>query len=237
MKVNAINSYKFNNVHFEGKKSKQDNRIMNTTTPIKAVPVIVLMAMSPLNAPLMNAKPVVSAEPQTEISAKQDKVVASEQYFGATPSKDTRCTINYISNDGQDDSIERVQLVFDRKTDSYNKQNEIYQSSYIMDVVNMNALLKRTIKTIGSDKKITTENFYFVSGNGTKIVKVKDLNGKTLSSKIDEKNNLQVEITENFYNDLKSISDESIKIKEEVVVNDHKNKVYEKSLDDLYLMN
>ena len=106
-----------------------------------------------------------------------------------------------------------------------------------MDVVNMNALLKRTIKTIGSDKKITTENFYFVSGNGTKIVKVKDLNGKTLSSKIDEKNNLQVEITENFYNDLKSISDESIKIKEEVVVNDHKNKVYEKSLDDLYLMN
>ena len=53
MKVNAINSYKFNNVHFEGKKSKQANRIMNTTTPIKAVPVIVLMAMSPVNAPVM----------------------------------------------------------------------------------------------------------------------------------------------------------------------------------------
>ena len=96
MKVNAINSYKFNNVHFEGKKSKQDNRIMNTTTPIKAVPVIVLMAMSPLNAPLMNAKPVVSAEPQTEISAKQEKVVATADFLWYTEEKQDRKLFIFI---------------------------------------------------------------------------------------------------------------------------------------------
>ncbi len=217
MKVNAINSYKFNNVHFEGKKSKQDNRIMNTTTPIKAVPVIVLMAMSPLNAPLMNAKPVVSAEPQTEISAKQEKVVATAEYPNATPNKNMGCTIYFISNDGDDNSAEKVQMVFNIKDNLYdNKKLAAVRSE--TKVVEMKTIRKRHILNISEGGVETHMDAYFLEGPGYNIVSISKLNGEIVSRKTDMKDNQMISITKQFYEDLKGLSDDSLKIIEEDVV-------------------
>lgn len=220
MKVNSVTGYKFNNnVDFTGKKSKTQ-QTQHTTNPMKAVPVIVLMAMSPLNAPVTNARPVASAQPQTEVVSKQRKVIASDNYPNPAPDDNVKCIINYISDDGDDDSIEKLQLVFSEMTNIRNKQNELSHRLSIVNAIDMSTLIKRIVKTVAEDGSVTKQNVYYVAGPGTKIVKSIDLDGNIMSRKSDEKDDLKVEITEQFYNDLKSVSDESIKLKEEFVVND-----------------
>lgn len=108
MKVNAINSYKFNNVHFEGKKSKQDNRIMNTTTPIKAVPVIVLMAMSPVNAPVMpKAMAAESAQYVTAVAQSQQNVIYQRTY---TTKKGFDVTIQALNTKDNTTNFDKIVL-------------------------------------------------------------------------------------------------------------------------------
>ena len=49
MKINTINE-KIQNINFEGRKTKQNPKpqLQHQTTPIKAVPLAVLIAMSPM---------------------------------------------------------------------------------------------------------------------------------------------------------------------------------------------
>lgn len=230
MKVSAVNSHRLNSLHFEGKKAKEVQKPVHSSNPIKAIPVAVLIAMSPLNAPLMNAKPVVSAEPQTEISAKQEKVVATAEYPNATPDKDMGCTIYFISNDGDDNSAEKVQMVFNIKDNLYdNKKLAAVRSE--TKVVEMKTIRKRHILNISEGGVATHMDAYFLEGPGYNIVSISKLNGEIVSRKTDMKDNQIISITKQFYEDLKGLSDDSLKIIEEDVVD---NEADYDDLDFLY---
>lgn len=122
MKVNAIESYnRINNINFESKKSsKKEPPSHHTTVPIKAVPVIVLMAMSPLNAPISTAQSTQATKPQTEVVTNNEKVLASYIIKNASP-KYGDCTMDLISTDGNDTNIEKVALKFKNTSDHKEK--------------------------------------------------------------------------------------------------------------------
>ena len=66
MKINAIENYRLNNIQFESNKNKGIQKPVHSSNPIKAIPVAVLVAMSPLNAPETHAIPLPL---QTEITS------------------------------------------------------------------------------------------------------------------------------------------------------------------------
>lgn len=225
MKVSAVNSHRLNSLHFEGTKAKEVQKPVHSSNPIKAIPVAVLIAMSPINAPLMNAKPVVSAEPQTEISTKQEKVVATAEYPNATPDKDMGCTIYFISNDGDDNSAEKVQMVFNIKDNLYdNKKLAAVRSE--TKVVEMKTIRKRHILNISEGGVATHMDAYSLEGPGYNIVSISKLNGEIVSRKTDMKDNQMISITKQFYEDLKGLSDDSLKIIEEDVVDNEADYLY-----------
>ena len=55
MPVSAVNAYQNNIINFQGKKNKESNLHSSTSSPmLKAVPLAVLIAMSPINAQSIN---------------------------------------------------------------------------------------------------------------------------------------------------------------------------------------
>ena len=78
MKVSAVNSHRLNSLHFEGKKAKEVQKPVHSSNPIKAIPVAVLIAMSPINAPKIDASPVAA---KTEAVAVARPTITEPQSF------------------------------------------------------------------------------------------------------------------------------------------------------------
>ena len=99
MKINAVDSYRVNNIHFEGKKNKEIQKPVHSANPIKAIPVAVLIAMSPLNAPNTNASPspipieatsgTNPARPQNFIEYKNFKTDHNNIFVGLSKDKNS----------------------------------------------------------------------------------------------------------------------------------------------------
>ena len=56
MQIQAINNYHLNQINFESKQKNQAEAPAHATTPLKSIPVALLIAMSPVKAPMVKAQ-------------------------------------------------------------------------------------------------------------------------------------------------------------------------------------
>lgn len=191
MKINAVENYKVVNTHFEGKKNnKEIQKPVHSASPIKAIPVAVLIAMSPLNAPPANAQQANKTS-RMEILENNEKVLLSEVVQEAFPDG-TSCRVDAISTDGNDSDFECIRLAKTEQTKYGLKETMLYPARldtyYITDSYSGSLI----------------ESGFCVYGKGI----IKDINGTK------ESDNEKFVIRENFYNDLKDLLGNSVEYTE-----------------------
>ena len=219
MKVNAIEGYRVKNLTFESKKGKPTSS-HHSTSPMKTVPVIVLMAMSPLNAPVTNARPLTSAQPQTEIASNQEKVIASYSYKNAAFSDKIDCNIHFISTDNDDSTAEKVKLNF-ISNDEFNTQDDngniVKTYRRAMNSIYADTLEVHNVLWKYADGYKEMHHEYYIKGTGTKIISsLKTEDGKVLEpARMFEMNNIGQRITKEFYDFMKKTMNDEIYYKEE----------------------
>jgi len=132
MAIRPVSSVSFNNynnsVNFEGKK-KQQGEHSRATSPLKAVPLAALIAMSPMTVSsteydndyiLANIENVSETNDVDEIAGER-KVIEANKFYNNPRLKDERfgvTTIQLVSTDGDDNTIETIALSYlKRKSD------------------------------------------------------------------------------------------------------------------------
>ena len=113
MKINAVNSYHFDKINFESKRQKNVQAPAYTTSTLKAIPVALLMAMSPVNA----------QEPMTPRDAKQveyaipdeEEIITQFRFENATPDGNA----GFISVRSADNNKKSVEIHLNNKISSY----------------------------------------------------------------------------------------------------------------------
>lgn len=163
MAISAINSVSFrnnyNNIHFEGKKDKPaQHRSMSSS--LKAVPLAVLLAMSPLN----------------NVEAQNNRiVVASGTYENATPPSKLGevepCLVQFVSTDGNNSDAELVSLAFETEkgAGSIMVDGKKYWAHYkYTECVDVDTLEICDVTTNYPLIGPKTHKEYYVSGNGSK---------------------------------------------------------------------
>ena len=215
MKISAINGLTNSYINFEGKKrdTQEIQKPVHSSSPLKAIPLAALIAMSPLNAPGLNAQQAVIVQ-----TTQQNKILGSAQYENATPYNNYNCTLRYISNDNDDSTVEKIQFIFDKtvkQVKKHDRKEELYAYRYLSNIIDFSTLKKINITTIDDEGNIKYSAKYYVEGPGTKYTVVKDLQGDVVSRNYHSEKNIKMEITKNFFEDLKSVIDKSINYIEE----------------------
>lgn len=186
MKVNAINGIN-QSVSFEKRNKRADKaQAQHQTNPMKAVPLAVLIAMSPLNAPAQNTSAQANSATKTEqVAQPEEKVLQALKIENASP-RFGDCILELVSTDGDDNFSEKVSLTFD-------------DDSYFLDHS------KRFTVKIDELKNLAVyENGYAVEGKGNiSTCYYDDDYGLSKPKIIDEEKrdveSLTVEITKEFY--------------------------------------
>ncbi len=203
MKVNAINGIN-QSVSFEKRnKCAYKAQAQHQTNPMKAVPLAVLIAMSPLNVPAQNASAQTGSITKTEqVAQPEEKVVLTYSYEKPTRANTGKADFIFYSTDGDDSSIEKVKINFETshfyKTKGDNAENvnyRIIQSMY-PDTIE---IINETVKF--KDGREIDGKYYYISGKGIDY----KTQGMTDSGKIVSKANkiqkdkITIGINEEFY--------------------------------------
>lgn len=218
MKVNAISNYNFKNIHFESKKNTEIQKPVHASNPIKAIPLAVLLAMSPLNTPAQTqTKPT-----QAEYTQYTDNNALTGKYYnkGVTP-KGVHCQMTVFDNE---DKHKSVVLNLTQKIGSYAiDTNRNVVDAYRIKEVELipEKLYSKTeiVNFVNGKKEVNTK--YYVIGSGTEYTSVPMVNDTSVVLKqgtnttVFDVNQERYEINESMYNSLKEILKDQIPVDEE----------------------
>ena len=115
MKISAINGFR-SDVTFEKKPNKESIVVSRPqTSSLKAIPLAVLIAMSPLNAVQAQnkAENTNSATKTEQVKSPEEKVLQAFRIIDASP-RYGDCIMELVSTDGDDEFSEKVTLTFER---------------------------------------------------------------------------------------------------------------------------
>ena len=215
MKVEAIRSY-VNNVNF-GKKVNKEHQVVSRpqTSSLKAIPLAVLIAMSPLNTSVQNASAQTSSTTKVE---QMMKLAEKDQLVGYTiyekPSVYcNKCLIQLYSLDGSD-NYDRIMLTFaalpakEKDLEAHNIPSNLFCDAKV--TLKLDTLKKVTnYKIIDGEKTLFSEEYYAV---GLAKKRFSNFNDKTTYELVSNSadlnfemmsDNEEVSITKKFYDDLK----------------------------------
>lgn len=99
MKISALNSYSFNNVNFEGHKKKEVGTPIHKASPAKAIPVTLLIAMSPVNAQIPTG-PREAKQVENIVFCEND-TIAEFPFKNATPEGNVGAITIYDSGENK----------------------------------------------------------------------------------------------------------------------------------------
>ena len=202
MKIQAINNFHLNQINFESKKSNNTQSAGHTSAPLKAIPVALLMAMSPLN--MQKATAQVYPVQLEQIQHNEDELVGLDSCSTATPDGNPGKVKMYMSRDGE----EYIKLNLLKKTDAFamNSKQETVSASKISTIdIRPEEFLIETTTYSGKGQR-SKETKYYVVGSGIQYVSqiIDATTGEPLKRpykdyilKIESQ---KFEITEEFYN-------------------------------------
>ena len=215
MKVNAINGIN-QSVSFEKRSKRTDKaQAQHQTNPMKAVPLAVLIAMSPLNAPAQNTSSQTNSTTKVE---QMMELAKKDQFVGYTiyekPSVYcNKCLIQLYSLDGSD-NYDRIMLTFaalpakEKDLEAHNIPSNLFCDAKV--TLKLDTLKKVTnYKIIDGEKTLFSEEYYAV---GLAKKRFSNFNDKTTYELVSNSadlnfemmsDNEEVSITKKFYDDLK----------------------------------
>lgn len=216
MRISAINSYvnqkRYDNIQFQGKKDKREINTPSHSNPLKAIPLAVLLAMSPLNIQPVSAQNTTSSSVTTETQHKPLKVIATYNYEKSTPRKDSEpCYMEFLGRDIDGDDFEILRLNFSQKRANYVHDSITNEPIPIdfnhMTTLDLTTLEIRIVTYLKADGSKKVEIEYFAGGPAV----VYDTPGVYHATKEPVKrkpipsyfNYYSRRITEDFYNVLK----------------------------------
>ena len=204
MKIQAINNYHFNRINFESKKSNNIQSAGHATAPLKAIPVALLMAMSPVNMAKAQVSPLDNPIWKFYYNPK-NIVIGQDKIECATPDNEYNCTLKYMSNNGNDDTAEILRFVFEKYADESIKDGDqtTYLTKHFTKEVNMSSLVKEEHNIKNGDGTTTQFFKYYIEGPGTERTVTRDCDTeRVIRSSSAQLNNVSVEITKEFYDEL-----------------------------------
>ena len=218
MKVNAINGIN-QSVSFEKRSKRTDKaQAQHQTNPMKAVPLAVLIAMSPLNAPAQNTSAQTSSATKTEqVAQPEEKVVLTYSYEKPTRANTGKADFIFYSTDGDDSSIEKVKINFETshfyKTKGDNAENvnyRIIQSMYTDTI----EIINETVKF--KDGREIDGKYYYLSGKGNlyKTQEITDSGVIVAKPAREQEDKITIGINEEFYKFLAELFNGSLVEKE-----------------------
>ena len=220
MKVEAIRSY-VNNVNF-GKKVNKEHQVASRpqTSSLKAIPLAVMLAMSPLNAvQAQNKAENTNSATKTEQVYEDKELLVLEHPDALAFSKGCTCVLSFISNDGDDNNVEKVKLKFKKSTpfsayDSRIKSDKLSHWMLMIDLDSIYVYKDNLIYPGGRKDEITT---YSVRGNGVEYqTEVLRDDGTVLIPEIYSKRRQGIKISDEFYEYLKGIVGDAIPTGEKI---------------------
>ena len=196
MRISAINSYvnqkRYDNIQFQGKKDKREINTPPHSNPFKAIPLAVLLAMSPLNIQPASAQKE-SAEITTELMAKNDNVIeilrVKDAYQRDEGNRDV--VVEAINRDKSNPGIDCLRLVV-KGYDGSDDDMVIYPKKIISFILET---------TPDNSAKRKFEIFDIIKGTCFR---------RTPAGTYKQQEDFGFTITESFKNDLKEYLGESI---------------------------
>lgn len=216
MKISAINNYQFYNVKFEGKKNNYEQKPMHTSNTLKAIPLAVLLAMSPLNMPVVKAQ---NGTPQIDNTEANEKIVDITDYGFGTKNGDP-CQIKLISTDDDDESIEKIQLEFPKF--AYKRMNidgnPINAKQYSCTNLKVNSLKKMIIEYQNSNGSRNQDFELYAEGTANLYTSpwVNEKTNETVSeegARNIEKTNFYIAISKELFDELNYLTEYNIPCK------------------------
>lgn len=225
MRISAINSYvnqqRYDNIQFQSKKDKREINTPPHSNLFKAIPLAVLLAMSPLNIQPANAQNTTSSV-TTETQHKPLVVIATYNYENATPrTRPEPCYMEFIGRDINGDDFEILRLNFSQKRANYVHDSITNDPIPIdfnhMTTLDLTTLEIRTVTYLKDDGSKKVEIEYFAGGPAV----VYDTPGVYHATKEPVKrkpiasyfNYYSKRITEDFYNVLKDTMGDEVAYK------------------------
>ena len=168
MKINTVEYYKFNNIKFSGGKNNKIQESAHSSNMIKSIPVAVLIAMSPLNAPLQAQNSLVQT---TSVNYIEDELHGYHYDKGKT-SDGTHCKLTVYE---AEDNKKSAEISLTKKLSSYalDKDNNIVDAFRIKEVIMTPTDVYKTtelVDNIDGYKDIKTK--YYAVGSGTEYISV-----------------------------------------------------------------
>ena len=219
MAIRPVSGISFNNYSFEGKnkKTNPERHSGHTTSPLKAIPLAALIALSPM----AKAESAVAKELQTpkiETVQNLQKKVVLQTRFAKADVNGTAANIDFISTDGDDENAEVVAIKFSRIVPYKSEEGVKGYRIEINGLKNLKGLkIENVTEYRDAEKKSHKFKRYYITGEGSCFLsQAKDGKGRVLDkSKISQIT--KIEINENFYNYLKDILEDSITYEEDTV--------------------
>lgn len=168
MRINSINNYNFANVPFEGCKNNDVQTPVHSANPIKAIPVAVLIAMSPLNAPIQAQNPLFKT---STVHYVEDSIHGYHYDKGKT-SDGTHCKLNVYTSE---DNEKAAEISLTKRIPSYavDTNNNVVNAYRIKEVIMKPKVVYKkteTVDNINGSKDIKTK--YYAIGSGTEYISV-----------------------------------------------------------------
>ena len=220
MKISAINGFR-SDVTFEKKPNKESIVVSRPqTSSLKAIPLAVLIAMSPLNAvQAQNKAENTNSATKTEQVYEDKELLVLEHPDALAFSKGCTCVLSFISNDGDDNNVEKVKLTFKeskpfRNYDSRIKSDKLSHWMLMIDLDSIYVYKDNVIYPGGRKDEITT---YSVRGNGIEYQsKVLRDDGTVLIPQIYNEGRQGIKISDDFYEYLKNIVGDAVPTTEKI---------------------
>lgn len=207
MHINAINNYRFNNIHYKGKKQNEIQKPVHTSSTIKAIPVAVLIAMSPLNAPLQAQNSLVQT---TSVNYIEDEIHGYHYDKGKT-SDGTYCKMTVNTSEDNEKIIE-INLTKRIPSFAVDENNNVVNAYRVREVEMIpESVCKKTetVDNFDGSKDIKTK--YYVIGSGTEYTSVPLVNNPNivLNNEVEpivtDFSNAKYEISAELYRSLKGM--------------------------------
>ena len=218
MKISAINGYSFNNVNFEARRKKDIDVPVHKATPVKAIPLALLIAMSPVNAQVPTGPRTAK---QVEYSIPDEKEITTQfQIKNATPDGSPGIVTIYDTGNNK----KSMEIHLNNKISSYAIDvNDNVVNAYRLkevDIIPEELYSKiETVSTVGGHS--TVKKRFYVVGSGTEYTNPPRAVDETIELMevsnpiIGTASHQKYEISEDLYKYLKKVLKEQIAINEE----------------------
>ena len=117
--ISSVSFNNYNNVTFAGKRDKENRHSSHTTTPVKAVPLAVLLAMSPVSTNVYANDPIINGIEQVEglNSLLQNQKVPFPSHFTylnkylVDMPNNEKCGLIFIDSNGDKNNYEYFEYI------------------------------------------------------------------------------------------------------------------------------